>query len=140
MRLSILFESQIRVDVLVPWKVEGIGGREIEDSVDLFSENLSAASLEEAEERARHMFEAIKGKEIKVSSVFGYDRNGDYLPLANYSSHYNVIPYRMSSSHNSEYYLCTIDCKIPPGSLLEELNMQSIWITAPTILIQNAVE
>ncbi len=130
MRLSTLFEH-----VRVPWKTEGIGSREVNDYVDLFSNSLEASSMEEAEERSQKMFEAIKGKEIQVPSMWAYNSNNDSVYLRD--GPYDVIPYGIDGRYHSEsgWYDFNIDCTVPEGSEIERQGMTSIWLTAPTIRV-----
>ncbi len=120
--------------VPVPWKIEGIGGREVNDYVNLFSSSLEASSMEEARERAQKMFEAIKGKEIQVPSMWAYS-NSDSVYL--HDGPYTVIPYEIDGIFHSEsgWYDFTIDCDVPEGSEVERRGMTCIWLTAPTIRV-----
>ncbi len=124
----------------VPWKAEGIGGREVDDSVDLFSGTLEAATLKEAEERAQHMFEAIRGKEIQVRSMYAFNANGDYFYL--HEGPYTVIPHSINGVFNEfgKWYDFTIDCKIPKaiqGSNPQLKGITSAWVSAPSIRVTN---
>ncbi len=135
MRLSALFEH-----VPVPWKIQGIGGREVEDSVDLFSTTLEAATLEEAIERGEHMFEAIRGKRIEVPNLHVYNIDGDERSYLYDDGPYAVIPNEISNTHypnrNGHESWChfNIICKIPRDSPLFG-RISIAWINAPSICI-----
>ncbi len=136
MRLSALFENQLQ-DVLVPWKVEGIGGREVDEYVNLFTTKHEVASVEEAEARAQHMLEAIRDKKIQVpemhtiSSVVVHSRSvGGYYVFRGSGF---VIPYGIEkASENLHSCYFNIKCKTPKDSPLFRHGIKDVVLCAPT--------